>query len=230
MIIAVHNFKGGIGTTMIAAHMCILAREKGLRVAGMSAEFKKELPLFLAPVGIRCVDPGRDEGGDYDLIVVDLHSHKEVCPVPVDAWILPIANRTSLERACELSDRRMGSLVWIGNRRRVTDKDVPRYLRGVVHVAPPIPNSRAIAIAGDELRHVWHDDELAQSPGGRALRASLNEILAHLGVTEAAAAARAKDDEILSALDRALTKLRVKTTTESATPAEEVPEVPPPIH
>ncbi len=35
MIIAFHNHKGGIGTTTLAAHLCVLARELGIPVAGV---------------------------------------------------------------------------------------------------------------------------------------------------------------------------------------------------
>ncbi len=63
MIIAFHNHKGGIGTTTLAAHLCVLAKELGIPVAGVSADFKKELPRFLEPEKIPCIelDPRRED-------------------------------------------------------------------------------------------------------------------------------------------------------------------------
>lgn len=73
MIIAFYNFKGGVGTTTLAAHTCALAHELGLRVAGVSADFKHELPRWLEGLKIPCItlDPA---GGDerFDLIFDEL--------------------------------------------------------------------------------------------------------------------------------------------------------------
>jgi hypothetical protein len=49
MIIAFHNSKGGVGTTMLAAHMCELARELGLRVVAVSAAIGDGLLRWYEP-------------------------------------------------------------------------------------------------------------------------------------------------------------------------------------
>jgi hypothetical protein len=99
MIIAFHNHKGGIGTTTLAAHLCVLAKELGIPVAGVSADFKKELPRFLEPEKIPCIelDPRRDEP-DYDLFVIDVQS-TTAPPIEPDVWIIPLCDRTSNENA-----------------------------------------------------------------------------------------------------------------------------------
>jgi cellulose biosynthesis protein BcsQ len=56
MIIAFHNFKGGVGTTTLAAHTCALARACGLSVVGVSVDTKQELPRWLAGTQIPCVE------------------------------------------------------------------------------------------------------------------------------------------------------------------------------
>ena len=92
MIIAFHNFKGGVGSTTLAAHMCVLAQELGIKVAGVSVDFTQELPRWLSGSGIPSIEIDLEHGeSDADLIVMDVHSQDEP-PLRPDVWVLPICD------------------------------------------------------------------------------------------------------------------------------------------
>lgn len=175
MIIAFYNFKGGVGTTTLVAHTCALAQELGLRVAGVSADFRYELPRWLGTLKIPCITPDRAEDEGFDLIVIDVQSHSEP-PIEPDVWVLPISDAASAERACEVSDRLQGPLIWLGNKGRRAP-EVPTYLLGAVEVARPMPYSRALDRANLTYSIVWNVPELAGAAGAWALRASLENVL-----------------------------------------------------
>ena len=177
MIIAFHNHKGGIGTTTLAAHLCVLAKELGIPVAGVSADFKMELPRFLEPEKIPCIelDPRRDEP-DYDLFVIDVQS-TTAPPIEPDVWIIPICDRTSNENAAALADSLRGPMIWLGNKGRHV-RDVPAYLQHDIEVGEPIPFSRAVELAGADYRVVWSVPELAHTAGALDLRLALRDLLA----------------------------------------------------
>jgi len=175
MIIAIHNFKGGVGTTTLAAHTCALARACGLSVIGMSVDFKQELPRWLAGTQIDCVELDLKNGQtDADLLVLDVQSHAAPPPI-ADVWVVPICDRLSNENAADVSDRLRGHLIWLGNMGR--EVVVPPALAEHVELALPMPYSRALAQAADGQAVVWNVPELAESAGARSLRASLLDVL-----------------------------------------------------
>jgi hypothetical protein len=174
MIIAVHNFKGGIGSTTIALHLAYLAQKAGHKVGGASVDFKKDLERFLAPLGIPCVDPN-DKTSELDHLIMDVQSHTEM-PFGADVTVAPITGRISAERALELSDRTRDQVLWVSNMGGTVPK-IPEHLTGNTKVLAPIPFSHAIA-ACPEGSIIWEHPDLADSPGARALRVSLLEVLA----------------------------------------------------
>ena len=175
MIIAFHNFKGGVGTTIFAAHTCALARELGIQVAGVAVDFKQELPRWLEGSQIPCIEIDLEHGhSDADLIVLDVQSHAEP-PLAPDVWVLPICDRTSAENAVDVSDRLQGHLIWLGNKGRKAT--LPACLAEEVELALPMPYSRALHQAAEQRGIIWNIPELAHSSGARALRATLRDVL-----------------------------------------------------
>ena len=176
MIIAIHNHKGGIGTTTLVAHLCVLAKELGIRVAGCAADFKQDLPRLLGPENVPCIDidPQREEP-DYDLFIIDVQSHTKP-PIDPDVWIIPISDHGAAINGVALSDSLRAPMIWLGNKGRKLP-DVPAYLQGAVEIAGSIPYSRAIRCAGDDYRIVWSDPELAQTTGAHELRVALHDLL-----------------------------------------------------
>ncbi len=175
MIIAFHNFKGGVGTTTLTAHTCVLAKECGISVVGVSVDFKQELPHWLERTQIDCIELDLQHGHtDAELIVLDVQSHTNP-PLMPDVWVMPICDRLSNENAGDVSDRLRGHLIWLGNMGRTAI--VPSHLAEVVELASPMPYSRALAQAAERHDILWSVPELAGSAGARALRASLLDVL-----------------------------------------------------
>ncbi len=175
MIIAFHNFKGGVGNTTLVAHTCALARACGLSVVGMSIDHKQELPRWLAGTQVDCVELDLKHGqADADLLVLDVQSHTTPPPI-ADVWVVPICDRLSNENAADVSDRLRGHLIWLGNMGR--EVVVPAALAEHVELALPMPYSRALAQAADGQAILWNVPELAESAGARSLRASLLDVL-----------------------------------------------------
>lgn len=175
MIIAFHNFKGGVGSTTHAGHTCALAKELGIKVVGVSVDFKQDLPRLLAGAEIPCVelDP-KQETIDAELIVMDVQSHS-VPPLWPTVWVVPILDGTSNRSAEVVSDRLHGPLIWLGNEGWTAT--VPAYLAEDVQLALPMPFSRAVCQAAEQEGIVWNIPELARSAGALALRASLTDVL-----------------------------------------------------
>ena len=74
-IVALYNEKGGVGSTSLAAHLCWLARENGIRVAGISFDPTTELRGWIEPLGISWFDGLRHQEPDdgAELLVADIH-------------------------------------------------------------------------------------------------------------------------------------------------------------
>ena len=177
MIIAIHNTKGGVGSTTIAAHLCALGRDLGWTVDAVSADPTQELRRWLSPLDVRCIDTDSLDreatDDDGDLLVIDVQTASSP-PVGPDAWVVPVSNRLALEHATALTDRLKGRVFWIPTMSfKLT---VPAYLSGV-EVLPPVPYSRAIIKAASQPATVWSDAELARTPGGQAMRESLTQLL-----------------------------------------------------
>jgi hypothetical protein len=184
MIIAFHNFKGGVGTTTLVTHTCALARDCGIDVVGVSVDFKQELPRWLERAQIGCIELDLQHGHtDADLIVLDVQSHSAP-PLNPDVWIVPICDGPSNRSAGEVSDRLRGHLIWLGNKGHTPM--VPAFLADDVELATPMPYSRALAQTAGRRDVLWNVPELADSAGARALRASLLDVLrrAYLAVHE----------------------------------------------
>jgi len=178
MIIAIHNTKGGVGSTTLAAHLCALARDLGWKVDAMSADPTKELHRHLDPLGIRCLDPesimDREAAADDgDLLIIDVQTASSA-PVEPDVWLVPVSCRLALEHATALTDRLKGEVFWVPT--MSYEVTVPSYLEGV-EVLPSVPYSRAIIKAAGQLGTVWSDADLALTPGAQALRESLTQLL-----------------------------------------------------
>lgn len=195
-IIAFHNEKGGVGSTSSAAHLCWLARENGIRVAGISVDPTAELRGWLAPLGIPWLDGLKHEtpSADTQLLVADIHSQAQDIPLGPDLWVIPIEGRTSYENAINLADRLHEPIVWLPTHIHGTSlyarHEVPPALGRVKQIFPGVPRSHAIAEAGAEQRLVWSTDEGARSPGARYLRSALETVLEHAGFTLTARAPR----------------------------------------
>lgn len=175
MIIAFHNFKGGVGTTTLAAHTCALARDCGLDVVGVSVDFKQELPRWLERAELGCIELDLKHGHtDADLIVLDVQSHSTP-PLNPDVWVVPICDGPSNRNAGEVSDRLRGHLIWLGNKGHPVI--VPAFLTEDVELATPMPYSRALAQTTERGDFIWNVPDLADSAGARVLRASLLDVL-----------------------------------------------------
>ncbi|MCB9705840.1 MAG: ParA family protein [Myxococcales bacterium] len=184
MIIAFHNTKGGVGSTTLAAHTCMRATARGLRVVAVSCDPRQDLRRWLAPSKIPIAD-GRtveNDSFDADLVVADIAAPAELPAFSPTIWVLPICDRSSWEAACDLSLRLRGSIVWVVNRESLTRYPVPAALRSVVCVAPAIPLSDAIAAAEWTLASVWSDPSTASSRGALAMRSFVDDLLAEAGL------------------------------------------------
>ena len=187
-IIALYNEKGGVGSTSLAAHLCWLARENGIRVAGISFDPTTELRGWIEPLGISWFDGLRHQEPDEcaELLVADIHGQTRNIVLEPDLWVIPIEGRMSYENAIGLSDRLSGPILWLPNHIHGASffvrYEVPPSLRRVEQLFPGVPRSHAIADAGAERRQVWGTDEGARSPGARYLRSALEAVLERSGV------------------------------------------------
>ena len=192
MIIAVHNTRGGVGTTTIAAHLCKLIQALNITVDAMSVDPTQELQRWLKPLGVPLIEPDRlspqARQGDEtfaEVLVIDVHT-SQVSPVLPDLWIVPISDRLAYEHAVQLSDALSGDVVWLPMKGRALDHaDMPGYLKNAITIAPQVPFSRAIRAADENGRLVWDDPDLADTAGALALRRSLRQVLDTAGLTSA---------------------------------------------
>jgi len=175
MIIAIHNTKGGVGSTTLAAHLCALAQDLGWKVDAMSADPTQELHRHVQPLGVRCLDPesildreAADDDGD--LLVIDVQTASSP-PVEPDVWLVPVSSRLAQDHATALTDRLKGEVFWLPT--MSYEFTVPSHLG--VEVLPSLPYSRAIIQAAGQP--IWSDPELAPTPGAQALRESLTALL-----------------------------------------------------
>lgn len=174
-IIAFHNTRGGVGSTVLATHTCALGRRLGMTVAGLSVDSFREFEIWLEHVGIPRVD-NPNELPDVDLIVMDVKKSAASLPLRPNAWLIPIDRPQSCESACELTDRLRGDVIWIGNAGYEVGPP-PAYLgRGLLR-ARGVPFSRALSLAHERQVVVWDDPSLAESPGARALEMALHDAL-----------------------------------------------------
>lgn len=176
LTIAIHNTKGGVGNTTLAAHLCFLCKERGLRVGGVPDPRAGDLAIWLGVADIRC-SPRAADLDPLDVLVLDRPAIDDLDLDP-DLWIIPITDRAGIDHAADLSDRLCGKVVWLGNlSRALTYCDVPIYLLHDITLAETIPFSRAIAHSTERLGSVWSTPDLAKSPGGQALRRTLGALL-----------------------------------------------------
>lgn len=231
MIVAFHNTRGCVGSTTLVVHMCALAQELGLRVAGGSFDWGHEVGLWLADLKIPYIQPDWTFGSKYELTVIDVGRYPQPRVTP-DVWVVPITDTTSAEHACDVSDGLQGSLIWLGNKGHDIGR-VPEYLRGVVEVARPVPFSRALARAYHSRSIIWNAPELAGSAGAAALRTSLEDVLNRaytaLGGSLSHAIMRAKMRAMLSeALEGAEVSPETASATGEPNDAQQKPETPGP--
>jgi len=180
-----HSTKGGVGTTLLAAHAVARAKARGLRIAALAFDPTHDLRQWCGPLGLACADglAGEDTPDDAELVVVDVNTQIHTIPIDPDLWVIPIDGRMSIEHALDLSDRLHGRIVWIENHPYIHDVlprlTLPRYLSHVEVLADlrGVPRSLAIREAGAERRLVWADEDGAKSAGGRALEAALDRLL-----------------------------------------------------
>lgn len=180
-----HSTKGGVGTTLLAAHAIARAKARGLRVAALSFDPTRDLPEWCAKQGLDCADglAGEDVPDDAELVIVDVNTQIEDIPLDADLWVIPIDCRMSIEHALTLSDRLHGRITWLENHpfvHHVIPKiTLPRYLSHVEVLAGfrGIPRSQAIREASFERRIVWADEDDATSAGGRALKAAIDHLI-----------------------------------------------------
>ena len=178
MIIAVHNTKGGVGSTTLAAHLCALLAEGDESVNGMSVDSNRELHRWLEPLGIPCLDPDVDlsrRRGDH--LVLDVQS---ICrpPLAPDVWVIPIANRLATEHAQALADTLRGAVLWLPTMgEMVIRAAVPAHASDAIDIAPSVPFSRAMAQACVTRTIAWLHPELADTRGVRELRHALTSVL-----------------------------------------------------
>ena len=178
-VIAFYNRKGGVGSTTLAYHACLLARERGLSIAVASTDPTAELHRWL---GLEPRAPDDEMAWDVDLAIVDVHAHTEYLPYDVDIWIVPVFNRMSFEHARDVSDQLVGEIYWLPNiqsalRERSWVLEVPEHLRGQVEILPAVPRSVAIASQADRRESVWANPETADTTAAHRLRATLTRVL-----------------------------------------------------
>lgn len=187
MKIAFHSTKGGVGTTSLAAHLCVCAREGGIRVAGVSFDPTGELPKWLAPLDIPCLDGLRGETPtpDIELLVVDINTQIQDLPLGIDQYVIPIDCRLSYEHALRLSDRLPNAILWLANHVNAPGFcirfEIPPHLGHVEQLLPGVSHSRAIAEAGADRKIVWHTEDGAHSAGAIFLRDALQSVLERTG-------------------------------------------------
>lgn len=186
-IIGFHSTKGGVGTTLLAAHACALARSLGIRVVGVSCDPQRNLHRWLDPLGIPCVDglKGERPPEDAELLVADINTQVTSPPLDPDLWVIPIDCERSLEHAALLSDRLRGRVVWIENHHHAdgfgTKYNIPRHLAHVEQILPGVPYSHTIAVAAEDVQIIW-SGEHADSGGGRWLHFALTRLLERVGL------------------------------------------------
>ena len=187
--IAFHSTKGGVGTTSLAAHLCAVARDGGIRVAGLSLDPTGDLAQWLAPLDIPCLDGLRGEmpTADTEVLVVDINTQIQDLPPEIDQFIIPIDGRMSYEHALRLSDRLPGAVLWLANHVHTPGFcirfEIPRHLARVQQLLPGVPRSHAIAEAGAERKLVWHTEDGAVAAGSVFLRDALQTVLERAGFT-----------------------------------------------
>lgn len=185
--IGFHSTKGGVGSTSLTAHACWLARENGIRVAGVSADFTRELPKWLAPLDIICLDglSGEQPTEDLELLIVDINTQVQHPPLGLDLLVIPIDCRMSYEHAIRLSDRFPGPILWLANHIHAPGFcvrfEIPPYMKHVEQLLPGVSRSHTIAEAGADRKLVWHTPDGACSPGGILLHRALRSVLERAG-------------------------------------------------
>lgn len=185
--IGFHSTKGGVGTTSLTAHTCALARENGLRVAGVHADPTRELPKWLAPLDICCFDglSGEQPTEDFELLVVDIHTQIQRPPLELDLLVIPIDGRMSYEHAVRLSDRFPGPILWLANHVNAPGFcvrfEIPSHMKHVEQILPGVSRSHTIAEAGVDRKLVWHTSDGSCSPGGVLLRRALGSVFKRAG-------------------------------------------------
>lgn len=180
-----HSTKGGVGTTLLAAHAIARAKARGMRVAALAFDPTRDLPEWCAKQGLGCADglAGEEAPDDAELVIVDVNTQIEDIPLDADLWVIPIDCGMSIDHALSLSDRLHGRIVWLENHpfvHHVIPKlTLPRYLSHVEVLAGwrGIPRSQAIREASLERRIVWSDEDGAKSAGGRAMGAAIDWLL-----------------------------------------------------
>jgi hypothetical protein len=179
-VIGFYNRKGGVGSTTLAYHACILARERGLSLAVASTDPTAELHRWLE---LEPRSPSYSLSHDVDLAIIDVHSHTEELSWDVDVWVVPIVDRRSFEHACAVSDQIVGGdIFWLPNIQpalleRAWSLEVPEHLREEVKLLPAIPRSVAIAKQVDQRQSVWACPSTAETKAARVLRATLAQVL-----------------------------------------------------
>lgn len=184
-IIAVHNTRGGVGSTFHAAHLCHVARALGIPVAALEMDRRGDLKRCLGKAEIPVLIPDDLDHLDdkYELLVMDIKVGRDA-PATPDAWLIPIDRDQSLESACVLTDQLPQQVIWISSKGHAAGP-VPPYLRRCVQLVSPVPWSRALEQAGIREVISFADDDLAQVPGVRALWDALHEVLRHVWDVEA---------------------------------------------
>lgn len=173
-IIAIHNKRGGTGNTMLTAHLCEVACEVGLKVVAVSIDSTAELLRWRATTPTTTADFDVNGSVDADVIIMDVRSVEDP-PLPPQVWIVPISDRLAELSAARMSDRVRGHLIWLGN--MGYEPSVPAYLTEDVELARTMPFSRALERAAVQRSIIWSVPELAESPGAKALRETLRDIL-----------------------------------------------------
>jgi hypothetical protein len=175
MIIAFHNFKGGVGNTTLAAHTCALARACGLSVVGVSVDFKQELPRWLAGTQIDCVELDLQARADRRRSARAGRPVAHAPPLHPDVWVVPICDRLSNENAGEC----------LGSAARAPDLARQHGPRSIVPAALARTSSSRCRCrtagrspsAAEEQAILWNVPELAESSGARRCGRRSSDVL-----------------------------------------------------
>lgn len=179
--IAFFNRAGGVGSTLLAGHLCNSALEFDLRVAGASLGGPPDLRRWLSQVKIPWYDARHHTiPRDFDLVVWDVNSqtHYEEVVSP-NLWLLPVDRPRADQCAVELAETlRSGKVL------RVRNGGLPELELSLELESTNVGIPRCTWLAASECsgRAVWSTEAGARSAGARAVRELAVELFCRVGL------------------------------------------------
>lgn len=178
-----NDIVGGVGRTMLAAHLLFFSVELGLKVVGASIDERNDLYPWLRPAGIRWVDALCEElPTDVDLIVIDVGSSaKSVEVLRPSLTLIPVDRLPAEECARKTAATVHGKVMRVRNYQGLplADEQLSPELRSLDVV---LTRCDQLAATGWSLRPVWASPLGAASAGSRTVREFAAEALHRVGL------------------------------------------------